>query len=158
MFGSDASALTSPVTSVAVSGNIRPDVKFNNKRYVQYQDYIPKTDPNDPEKIIYITFKMENEGDVAIAYVKPHNMDPNVRSTWALYTFYLGDLTYPKSSSNDFSTTLNVGQDWTQYGFKTFIRQGLCNKGTCYIGLKPLESKSKETLCSQEEKNIIVLS
>ncbi|XP_061167320.1 uncharacterized protein LOC133176179 [Saccostrea echinata] len=139
---SEASAVTSKVTSVVVSGDIRPDVKFKNTGSIQYQDYIPKMDPNDPEKIIYITFTMKNEGDAAVAYIRPHGMDPGVQSTHSLYTLYLGDVTYPRSSSHDFSKTLTIN-DWTDYGFKTFIRQGLCHKGSCYIGLKPIESKYK---------------
>lgn len=140
MFGTYASSITSPVTSVVVSGDIRPDVKFKNQGSIQYQDYVPKSDPNDPDKIVYITFKMANEGDSVIAYIKPHNMDPNDQSTRSLYTLYLGDLTYPKSSSFDFSKTLSI-DDWTDYGFKVFIKAGLCNKGTCFFGLKPMQSK-----------------
>lgn len=140
MFGTYASSITSPVTSVVVSGDIRPDVKFKNQGSIQYQDYVPKSDPNDPDKIVYITFKMANEGDSVIAYIKPHNMDPNDQSTRSLYTLYLGDLTYPKSSSFDFSKTLSIN-DWTDYGFKVFIKAGLCNKGTCFFGLKPMQSK-----------------
>lgn len=34
--------------------------------------------------------------------------------------------------------TLEVG-DWTEYGFKIFIQSGVCEKGICYLGIKPLK-------------------
>lgn len=80
-------------------------------------------------------FKMVNEGDLVIVYIKLYNMDFMDWSIWLLYILYFGDLIYLKFFFFDFFKLLSI-VDWIDYGFKVFIKVGLCNKGICFFGFK----------------------
>ena len=86
--------------------------------------------------MIFFTFDVVNDDDAAIIFMNPDGFDINNPANFTLYTFYVSGDTYPTSSSYDFIKTVAM-TDWESIGFKVFLEQGLCPKGTCYLGVKP---------------------
>lgn len=88
--------------------------------------------------MIFFTFDVTNDGDSVIIYFKPDDYDRTRHRDLPLYSFYFRADTFPTLAKFDLKKTLEVG-DWTEYGFKIFIQSGVCEKGICYLGIKPLK-------------------
>lgn len=123
---------------IKVPVNISVDARIPNKAFLEYKKYIPLINPAYPEQMIFFTFDVTNDGDSVIIYFKPDDYDRTRHRDLPLYSFYFRADTFPTLTKFDLKKTLEVG-DWTEYGFKIFIQSGVCEKGICYLGIKPLK-------------------
>ncbi|XP_061167318.1 uncharacterized protein LOC133176177 [Saccostrea echinata] len=144
MYGNGSSGLTSSVISVNLEGKVAPIVKFKNKDSYRYmQRYTPKTIPKDPERFFYFNVDVKHDDDTIMLYFNPENIDINSKNL-TLYTVFVSKTGYPREAEekHDWKRLLSV-RDWTERGFKLVIPPKTCLKGTCFIGLQPVEAKTE---------------
>ncbi|XP_062613252.1 location of vulva defective 1-like [Saccostrea cucullata] len=115
--------------------NITVDTKVPNDGKLYFKRYIPLINPQYSEQMIYFTFDIINDGDAAIIFFKPDGFDISIHKTTELYSFFFSSVTFPTSKS--YKKDLGV-RDWTRFGYKIFLKEGVCGKGICYLGIKPL--------------------
>ncbi|XP_062590863.1 uncharacterized protein LOC134252407 [Saccostrea cucullata] len=144
MYGNGSSGITSSVISVNTDGKVAPIIKFKNKNSYRYlQRYTPKTIPKDPERFFYFNTEVKHEDDTIMLYFKPENIDINSKNL-TLYTVFVSKTNYPREAEekHDWKRLLSV-RDWTENGFRLVIPPNTCIKGTCFIGLQPVEAKTE---------------
>lgn len=89
------------------------------------------------EQMIFFSFDVINDEDAGLLYLKPDDLDMSNQGNNTLYSFYFCSTTFPTSSRYDYIKELGI-RDWTNYGFKVFLPGGVCGKGICFLGIKPL--------------------
>lgn len=137
IYGENASMVTSSVPVVEIPPTLWVDSKVPNVGDPQFKKYIPLINPRYSEQMIYFTFDVVNDGDAGLIYLKPDGFDLSSENV-LLYSFYFSSATFPTSDVHDYKKVLKV-RDWTRYGFKVFLPGGICGKGLCYLGIKPLK-------------------
>lgn len=108
-----------------------------NNDIATYKKYTPLMNQAYPEKMIYFTYDVINDGDASIIYIKPDGFQESSQRKEILYSFFFSSETFPTTVNFDYRKDLGI-RDWTMYGFKVFLPEGICGKGVCYLGIKPL--------------------
>ena len=125
--------------------NITVDSNIPNNGRAEFKKYIPLINPEFSENMVYFTFDVVNDGDTALIYIKPDGFDVSNQRNLEIYSFYFSFTTFPTSMNYDYKKDLGI-RDWTTYGFKMFLPVGVCGKGVCYLGIKPLTGMSRSHL------------
>lgn len=89
------------------------------------------------EQMIFFSFDVINDGDAGLIYLNPDGLDMSNHENKTFYSFYFCSTTFPTSTRYDYIKDLGM-RDWTNYGFKVFLPGGVCRKGICFLGIKPL--------------------
>ncbi|XP_061167212.1 polycystin-1-like protein 2 [Saccostrea echinata] len=151
IYGENASEVTSSVPVMEFPPNITVDSKVPNEGKLEFKKYIPLINPQYSEQMIYFTFDIINYGDAAIIYFKPDGFDFSSQMTTQLYSFYFSTVTFPTSIVFNYKKVLGV-RDWTRFGFKVFLKEGVCGKGICYLGIKPLAASRIEHISRSRKR------
>ncbi|XP_061173586.1 polycystin-1-like protein 2 [Saccostrea echinata] len=145
IFGGNSSSLTSDIFVFHFGNNMDNDylqleLNLENKVNNTNNSSLRLFQRQPANDLIFYKFTVSNDDDVTIIFLKPQNFTVDL-STLSLFEIYISDKPYPSNSSmkdNDFQASTSV-RNWDEdYGFKVFVPSGVCLKGDCYLGIKPL--------------------